>query len=327
MKYFGEKMLWLIFIIILIVSLIAVIKSADVFVENLVEIGSVLGISEVILGVTAAAMGTSLPEFGSAMIAILTGSPDVGVGCALGANIWNIGGILGISALVTGTITTRKVDIQRDGLMAFLTALILFIFLFIFGNINLFAGIILISLYMAYLYYLINSQKKFKNENIEKSIAKNKNESVNFRKKVFLVILSIICLGIGCRILVYATVELSIIFSIPEIFAGILLAFGTTAPEFFTVMTSARRGLSSLAVGTVLGSNIFNIMIGLGVPALLVTIPVEKITIFYDAPALLIITLTLLLLLRRKYKISKMESLVLVLFYIIYIILRIFWPF
>jgi cation:H+ antiporter len=320
-------MLWLIFIIILIISLIAVIKSADIFVENLVEIGSFLGISEVILGVTAAAMGTSLPEFGSAMIAILTGSPDVGVGCALGANIWNIGGILGISALVTGTITTRKVDIQRDGLMAFLTALILFIFLFIFGNINIFAGILLISLYMAYLYHLINSQKKFKNESIIKSSAKNKNESVNFRKKVFLVILSIICLGIGCRILVYTTVELSILFSIPEIFAGILLAFGTTAPEFFTVMTSARRGLSSLAVGTVLGSNIFNIMIGLGVPALLVTIPVEKITIFYDAPALLIITLTLLLLLRRKYKISKMESLVLVLFYVIYIILRIFWPF
>ena len=327
MKYFGEKMLWLIFIIILIISLIAVIKSADIFVENLVEIGSFLGISEVILGVTAAAMGTSLPEFGSAMIAILTGSPDVGVGCALGANIWNIGGILGISALVTGTITTRKVDIQRDGLMAFLTALILFIFLFIFGNINIFAGIILISLYMVYLYYLINSQKKFKNESIDKSSAKNKNESVNLRKKVFLVILSIICLGIGCRILVYTTVELSILLSIPEIFAGILLAFGTTAPEFFTVMTSARRGLSSLAVGTVLGSNIFNIMIGLGVPALLVTIPVEKITIFYDAPALLIITLTLLLLLRRKYKISKMESLVLVLFYIIYISLRIFWPF
>lgn len=327
MKYFGEKMLWLIFIIILIISLIAVIKSADIFVENLVEIGSFLGISEVILGVTAAAMGTSLPEFGSAMIAILTGSPDVGVGCALGANIWNIGGILGISALVTGTITTRKADIQRDGLMAFLTALILFIFLFIFGNINIFAGILLILLYMAYLYHLINSQKKFKNESIIKSSAKNKNESVNFRKKVFLVILSIICLGIGCRILVYTTVELSILFSIPEIFAGILLAFGTTAPEFFTVMTSARRGLSSLAVGTVLGSNIFNIMIGLGVPALLVTIPVEKITIFYDAPALLIITLTLLLLLRRKYKISKMESLVLVLFYVIYIILRIFWPF
>ncbi|MDZ4171438.1 MAG: calcium/sodium antiporter, partial [Methanobacteriaceae archaeon] len=277
--------------------------------------------------VTASAIGTSLPEFGSAMIAILTGSPDVGVGCALGANIWNIGGILGISALVTGSITTRKVDIQRDGLMAFLTALILFIFLFIFGNINIFAGILLISLYMAYLYYLINSQKKYKNESIKKTSAKNKNESVNFRKKVFLVILSIICLGIGCRILVYATVELSIFFSIPEIFAGILLAFGTTAPEFFTVMTSARRGLSSLAVGTVLGSNIFNIMIGLGVPALLVTIPVEKITIFYDAPALLIITLTLLLLLRIKYKISKMESLVLVLFYIIYISLRIFWPF
>ena len=311
----------------LILSLIIVIKSADVFVDNLVEIGGALGISQIILGVTASAIGTSLPEFGSAMIAILTGSPDVGVGCALGANIWNIGGILGISALVTGTITTRKVDIQRDGLMAFLTALILFIFLFIFGNINIFAGILLISLYMAYLYHLINSQKKFKNESIIKSSAKNKNESVNFRKKVFLVILSIICLGIGCRILVYTTVELSILFSIPEIFAGILLAFGTTAPEFFTVMTSARRGLSSLAVGTVLGSNIFNIMIGLGVPALLVTIPVEKITIFYDAPALLIITLTLLLLLRRKYKISKMESLVLVLFYVIYIILRIFWPF
>ena len=87
--------------------MILVIKSADVFVDNLIEIGSALGISQIILGVTASAMGTSLPEFGSALIASLSGSMDIGVGTVIGSNIWNIAGILGISAAVAGGIAAR----------------------------------------------------------------------------------------------------------------------------------------------------------------------------------------------------------------------------
>ncbi|MCK9152519.1 calcium/sodium antiporter [Methanobacterium alcaliphilum] len=321
-------MLWLILLIILIISIIIVIKSADVFVENLVDIGSSFGISEVVLGVTAAAMGTSLPEFGSAMIAILSGSPDVGVGCAIGANIWNIGGILGISALVAGTIPTNKISLKRDGVMALFTGIIIFGFLYYYNEVNFFAALVLIAAYLVYLIYLIRSQKKNINKDIILESENNFPEPTkttkkfNIQKKLLLLVLGLLGLGIGCRIIVYCTVELSIIFTIPEMLAGILLAFGTTAPEFFTVLTSARRGLNNLAIGTVFGSNIFNILIGLGIPALIVTIPVESIAINYDAPFMIVITAALLVLLRRGFKLSRGDGLILIAFYGFYIMYR-----
>ena len=103
--------------ILMTVSLIIVIKTANIFVDNLVAVGEAKGISQTILGVTASAVGTSLPEFGSAIIAILSGTPDIGVGVVIGSNIWNIAGILGISAFVAGFIKTGKEELKRDGLM------------------------------------------------------------------------------------------------------------------------------------------------------------------------------------------------------------------
>ena len=144
----------------LIISLIIVIKSADLFVDNLVEISLALGISEIIIGVTASAVGTSLPEFGSAMIAILTGSPEMGISVAIGANIWNIGGILGITAVVAGVITTNREEINRDGLMVLLTALIITAFMYLFGELSLVIGILLSVIYVGYLWMLIKAQKK-----------------------------------------------------------------------------------------------------------------------------------------------------------------------
>lgn len=310
----------IILIIALIVSLIIVIKSADVFVDSIVEIGLTLGISEIILGVTASAVGTSLPEFGSAMIAILTGSPDVGVGCAIGANIWNMAGILGISAIFASVITTQRQEVYRDGLMALLTVLTLTIALFFIGDISFMVGAVLIIMYVVYLWVLIRAQKRSKDREME-CCEVDKKTTLN-KKTILMAVLGLIGLGLGCRVIVYCTVELSTMASIHEVLAGILLAFGTTAPEFFTVLTSAKKGLNSLAVGTVFGSNIFNILIGLGVPSLLVTVPVEPITIYFDAPVMVFMTLLLLFLIQRKMKLTRTEGIILVASYIIYIVVR-----
>jgi cation:H+ antiporter len=315
--------MWVVLIIILLASVLGVLKAAEIFVNNLVDLGSFFGVSEVVLGVTASAIGTSLPEFGSAMIAILTGNPDVGVGTVLGANMWNIGGILGISAAVTGPIVSGRNAIKRDGFMALATAAILLAFLVIFKEINAFAGLVLLAAYGIYTYFLVDNQKKEKIKKEEDKL-KTHHISLNIPKKVLGVLIGILGLAIGCRVIVYCTVELSAIFSIPAMFAGILLAFGTTSPEFFTVLTSARRGLNNLAIGTVLGSNIFNIMIGLGVPAILATVPVEHFAIIYDGPALILMTLLLLLLLSRKNKLSRREGIILIGSYVIYISLRTF---
>jgi cation:H+ antiporter len=311
----------IVLILALIMSLIIVIKSADLFVDNLVEIGLALGISEIILGVTASAVGTSLPEFGSAMIAILTGSPEMGISVAIGANIWNIAGILGITALVTGTIATKKEDINRDGLMTLLTALVLTIFMLWFGKLTFIVGIILILIYIVYFWILVRAQKNDRNTGM--SVSKENKKPIN-KKSLLYVLIGLVGLGLGCRIIVYSTVELAEILNIPAALAGILLAFGTTAPEFFTVLTSARRGLSRLAIGTVLGSNIFNLLIGLGVPALFITIPVEKITSSIDAPAMVLITIFLLIMLKKDMKLTRISGIILIAIYIAYMGIRIF---
>ena len=308
------------FLILLIVSLIVVIKAADLFVDNLVDIGVYFGISEIILGVTAAAIGTSLPEFGSSMIAILSGTPSVGVGCSLGADVWNIGGILGLSALFAGTIGVPPAVLKREGLMALITVILLYVSLLIFGNLNLISGIVLIIAYAIYMYFLINGAD-CKQCAVETDVTKE----TSILKKSVLALLGLIGLAVGCKLIVTSVVSLSDVLSIPDVVAGMLLAFGTTVPEFFTVFSSAKKGLNKLAVGTILGSNVFNILIGLGVPALFTVVPVDKISIMYDTPALIVMTILLLVLGYVRGEIKKTEGVILVLSYVLFVGLRVFF--
>ena len=219
------------------------------------DIGGALGISQIILGVTAAAIGTSLPEFGSAMIASLSGSVDIGVGTVIGSNIWNIAGILGISAIAAGIIRTDSSGINRDGLMTLVTGIIL-IFFMLFGDINWTASVVMIALYIFYLWRLIKSQKEYKE------------------------------------------------------------------PELVVTLSSAMKGLHELSIGTILGSNTFNILIGIGIPALFIDIPVEKLSLTFDAPVMIFVTVLLLLLVKRSGKLTRNGGIILLATYISYAAIR-----
>lgn len=310
-------------IVVLIIALIIVIKSADIFVDNLVDIGGALGISQIILGVTAAAIGTSLPEFGSAMIASLSGSVDIGVGTVIGSNIWNIAGILGISATVAGIIRTDSSGINRDGLMTLATGIIL-IFFMLFGDINWTASVVMIALYIFYLWRLIKSQKEYKIEkNKEEKHDENTARKPIDKKKIGFVILGLAGLIVGCRILVYSGVELARIAGIPEMIMGLFtLAIGTSIPELVVTLSSAMKGLHELSIGTILGSNTFNILIGIGVPALFIGIPVEKLSLTFDAPVMIFVTVLLLLLVKRNGKLTRSGGIILMATYISYAVIR-----
>lgn len=330
-------------IVILIVSLLIVIKSADIFVDNLVEIGTLVGISQIILGVTASAIGTSLPEFGSAMIATLSGSVDIGVGTVIGSNIWNIAGILGISTIVAGVIKTDTKGINRDGAITLATALILVFFMF-FGYIGKIAAIVMIIVYAYYLRLLIKAQKE---EDIETNKQRIENEpkehdnetSISDRgkpesklkklkslspKTIIWTVIGLAGLIVGCRLLVYSGVEMGKILGIPEMIMGLFtLAIGTSIPELVVTLSSAMKGLHDLSIGTVLGSNTFNILIGIGVPALILNIPVEPLSLTFDAPTMIFVTILLLLLIKRGMKLTRIDGIILLAVYITYAVIRI----
>lgn len=320
----------IIYIVALVISLIIVVKSADLFIDNLVEIGAALGISQIILGVTASAIGTSLPEFGSALIATLSGSVDIGVGTVIGSNIWNIAGILGISATVAGVIRTNKEGLNRDWLMTLITGIILMFFM-IFSDINWITSLIMIFAYCIYLWLLIKSQRKkthidsLKEDEIIEYKYNKKKRSIN-KKTIIFTVLGFLGLIIGCRILVYSSIELARIAGIPEMIMGLFtLAVGTSIPELVVTVSSAMKGLHDLSIGTVLGSNTFNILIGIGIPALIMTIPVEPLSLTFDAPVMIFITVLLMILIRAgNMKLNRIAGLILLGTYISYAIIRIF---
>ncbi len=322
---------------ILIISLIIVIKSADIFVDNLVEIGALLGISQIILGVTASAIGTSLPEFGSAMIATLTGSSDIGVGVVIGSNIWNIAGILGITATFTGLIKTSPKGLSRDGMVTLATAVILMIFMF-FGNIGKIAAIVFIIIYAIYLRNLIKSQREEDAENLanEAKDAKRNSKTVESESKlkklrsispktIIWTLIGLSGLIVGCRLLVYSGVELGKILGIPEMIMGLFtLAIGTSIPELVVTFSSAMKGLHDLSIGNILGSNTFNIMIGIGIPAFIMDIPVEPLSLAFDAPAMIFVTILVLLLIKRGMKLTRVDGIILMATYVAYAVIRLF---
>jgi len=317
-----------IYVLAMTVSLIIVIKTANIFVDNLVAVGEAKGISQTILGVTASAVGTSLPEFGSAIIAILSGTPDIGVGVVIGSNIWNIAGILGISAFVAGFIKTGKEELKRDGLMTLLTALILMFFMIFMTQLNAIVGIIMIITYCIYFGILIKKQKEHKNEReeIEKveNKVKNKIEHPDLKKNYILSLVGIIGLAIGCKIMVWSGVEIANVLKVPQMIVGLFaLSIGTSAPELVVTLSSAMKRLHSLSMGTVLGSNVFNILIGIGVPSLFLAIPVEPLSVTFDAPVMIIVTSLLLIMAARKKKLTRWGGLVLMLIYLVYITVRI----
>jgi cation:H+ antiporter len=318
----------IIYILAMIVSLILVIKTANIFIDNLVAVGEAKGISQTILGVTASAVGTSLPEFGSAIIAISSGTPDIGVGVVIGSNIWNIAGILGISAFVAGFIKTGKDELKRDGIMTLLTALILMFFMIFMTQLNAIVGIIMIITYCIYFGILIKKQKEHNKEGEEKekieNDVKNKIEHPDLKKNYILILVGIIGLAIGCKIMVWSGVEIANVLKVPQMIVGLFaLSIGTSGPELVVTLSSAMKRLHSLSMGTVLGSNVFNILIGIGVPSLFLTIPVEPLSVTFDAPVMIIVTSLLLIMAARKKKLTRWGGLVLMLIYLVYITVRI----
>jgi cation:H+ antiporter len=200
---------------------------------------------------------------------------------------------------------------------------LILIFFMLFGDITWTASVFMIALYIFYIWRLIKAQKKYTSDN-KKEITEVKPVKKRVdKKKVAFVLVGLAGLILGCRLLVYSGVELARIAGIPEMIMGLFtLAIGTSIPELVVTLSSAMKGLHELSIGTVLGSNTFNILIGIGIPALFISIPVDRLSLYFDAPVMIFVTVLLLLLVKRGGKLTRNGGIILMATYIAYAVIR-----
>lgn len=308
----------LINIILLVVGFIILIKGADIFVDGASGIAENFKVSKMLIGLTIVAFGTSAPEFAVSVKSIISNNGDIVLGNVIGSNIINILLILGISSLIhplNVKNATVKKELPITLLLTTLFAVLLSDSLFDKGLVNAFTrgdGITLLLFFMVFIYYLI-------------SMARNKidddtnNEKLPLLKAIIFSIVGIVGIVLGSNFVVDSASKIATILGVSErMIALTIIALGTSLPELVTSLTATRKGEYDIAIGNVVGSNIFNIGMVIGLPISMFG-GIGKIAFSYIDLIVMIISAVLLFMFSfNDYKITKKEGIVFVLLFIVY---------
>lgn len=253
-------------LLFLVIGFVMLVKGADWFVEGASKVAEKFGIPQLVIGLTIVAIGTSLPEAAVSTSAALKGSAEITIGNVVGSNIMNILLILGITSIIS-PLAVQKSTIKYElpmviGATVLLAALGLFD-----GTIGRIDGVILLAGMVLYLLYLLRMARKGQAvaEEQEKEQA---DKSGGMFKLILLILIGGVMIVWGSDITVDAATELARIFGMSERLIGLtIVAFGTSLPELVTSATAAIKGKADIAVGNIVGSNLFNILFVVGIAA------------------------------------------------------------
>lgn len=247
----------------LVLGFVMLVKGADWFVDGAVFVATKFGIPPLIIGFTIAAMGTSMPEAAVSIASALKGSAEITVGNVLGSNIMNVLVILGLTAIITPIAVQKSTQRIEIPFTIVISALFL-LFGYTGGTIVFYEGVILWVIFIAYIIYLIMMAKKNHEEDSEPA----KNMSVPVC--IIAIVGGIACIVVGSDFAVDGATEIARFFNMSERFIGLtIVALGTSLPELVTSVTAARKNQADLAIGNIVGSNIFNILFVAGTTALI----------------------------------------------------------
>ena len=293
--------------ILVTLSIFMLWKGADWLVDSAAEIAHSLKVSDLIIGLTVVAFGTSAPEFAVTISAAMTKQTDISIGNVIGSNIFNLGFILGGTAIIR-PITTSKKLFNRDGLfLLIVTALIFFLFFGFDGwtpddTYSRIEGLLLFSLLIGYVAFLFI--KKDPPEEVDP-----KNATSMSYVWFFVGLISIV---LGGHLMVTHASNIARFFGISDwVIAVTIVAAGTSAPEFATSIAAAVKGRHGIAVGNLIGSDLFNLLGVLGLAGIINASPLSQ-EIFESVFLLVLMVGLTLLLIRTRWKISRWEGAILV---------------
>ncbi len=295
---------------IFVVSLAALLKGADWFIDSAESIGLRLGIPQFIIGVTIVAFGTSLPELATSIAAVYAGKSEIVIGNVVGSNITNIALVLGLTALFVNSINIKK-DIWDNDLPYLWGSGFLLWLTLVDQKFSLFEAILFLVGIVFFLSYSFNAEDDEEEEQIKIPLKP---------RKIVLLIVGGAMVALGAEYTIRSITGLSQYAGIdPEVIALTAVALGTSLPEVIVSLNAARRGKSAIALGNVLGSNIFNTYAVMGIPALFGELIIPKSIIDFSLPLMLVMTI-LFGIICLTPRITRWEGLMLLLFYAFFIV-------
>ena len=306
-------------IIVLIMSLVILIKSSEYFTKAAKKIGKVIGMPAFIIGLTILAIGTSLPELIASILSVLSNSSEIVVGNVIGSNIANIFLVIGITA-----IAYKKIKIKRKltnfDILFFIGSVLLFAVTIIDVVFVLYEAVIFILLISIYFFH-ISKHKDKKYQEIKK-LAKDNEKNDNWETFAILIINAIL-IYISAKYTVESIIQISDLLIIgKEVIAASVIAIGTSLPELTVSLQAVRKKHFDMMAGNIIGSNIFNILAVMGIPALFGTLIIPQGLILFALPMMLIATFLYVVMIKDK-KITNWEGMVFILFYLLFL-LRLF---
>ena len=313
-----------VWIVLIILGFILLIKGADFLVEGASNIAKKFHIPEIIIGLTIVSIGTSMPELFVSITSAIQGYPDMAIGNVVGSNIANLLLILGMSSIIRAIKFKRETRLIETPTCLGIS--LLFVLLCNLGHdITRFDAGILIALFALFIGYTIFMAKKGedfdKEDDDEKVVDKTKSSKSTIKDVIFL-ILGAVLLKIGGDLTVNNAVEVAKYFGLSEKLISVtILAIGTSLPELVTSVSAAFKGKSDIAIGNILGSNIFNMLLIIGVSAMIKPI-VYNTSYNLDMIFLIVGTLVLSLfpVIPPKNKMSRGNGLVYVMLYVGYLV-------
>lgn len=309
--------------VLLIVGFVLLIKGADFFVDGASNIAKKFNISPLIIGLTIVAFGTSLPEASVSISASLAGSNQLCLSNVVGSNIFNLLVVVGACVLFKSMAVDDQV-LKRDfPITIFATFILWFMSINMFdknvpGTIKTYEGIILFVLFLSYMIYTVIDAKK----NVKPLTKEEKeaNKKINIIKNLVLLIIGLCGIVFGGNLVVDSATKIAISFGVSEAFIGLtIVALGTSLPELVTSLVALGKGSTDIAIGNVIGSNLFNILFILGASTALSAVSVEE-GLETDIIFLLLVSVVSYVFGLTDKKITRFEGVAMLLCYFGYIV-------
>jgi cation:H+ antiporter len=300
----------IIWIIVFILSLFFLIKASDYFISSSENIGYYLNFPPIVIGIIILSIGTSLPELITSIFAILKDSSEIVIGTIIGSNISNLFLILGITAIVAKKIIINK-NILRTEFTFFIATAFLLILIIFNGVVTIYETIILLLLFITYIFYTIKELKLTE-------VIQNK-KSNKIIRDLFIFFISIVFIYFSAKYLIEATINISSFLNIgKEIIAVSAIALGTSLPELTVSIKAIRLKKHDLAIGNIIGSNIFNVVGILGISSLFGTVVFSITTLIFPLSLMLVGTIVTYFIMVDK-KITIQEGILYILLYALFL--------